>query len=206
VLRTPALSFLRLACALGALACAETARAAPEDVETPALAPRARGPYVGLFATSFVGDGLRFNNPYRLATPLGSDAESVARTAAYADVGAAATLGDPRGLQHGLALRTSIALEGIAQVVFTPSYLLYRRWRAFAAYGRLGVPILVTPTSNAGLEIAGGGVWFVRSGIGVAAELVGDLVYGAGTREVARPAYPILSAQLGLILAYEVLP
>jgi hypothetical protein len=159
-----------------------------------------------MFATSFVGDGLRFNNPYRLATPLGDDAESIARTAAYVDLGVAVTLGDPRGLQHGLAARTSVALEGVRELVFTPSYLLYRRWRSLAAYGRLGIPIIVTPTTNAGLELAGGGVWFVRAGIGVAAELVGDLFYGAGTREVARPAYPILSAQLGLVVAYEVLP
>ena len=40
----------------------------------------------------------------------------------------------------------------------------------------------------------------------VAAEIVGDVFYGAGTREVATPAYPVLSAQLGLVLAVEVLP
>ena len=72
-----------------------------------------KAPYVELFATTFLGDGLRFNNPYRLATPLGSSAESISRTAAYTDVGLAATLGDPFGFRHGLALRMSIAVEGV---------------------------------------------------------------------------------------------
>jgi hypothetical protein len=46
----------------------------------------------------------------------------------------------------------------------------------------------------------------VRAGLGLAAELVGDVFYGAGTREVATPAYPVLSAQAGLWLSWEVLP
>lgn len=162
--------------------------------------------YFQVFATSFLGDGLRFNNPYRLATPLGSNAESLSRTAAYVDFGVAMTLGAPAGVQHGLALRTSIAIEGVRQSVLTPSYLLWRRGRSWAFYGRAGIPIVLSPNVTGGVELGGGAVWFVRGGIGVAGELVGDLVYGAGTRDVARPAYPVLSAQLGLVVALEVLP
>ena len=65
---------------------------------------------------------------------------------------------------------------------------------------------MLTPDPTVGFEAGVGGVWFVRGGIGVTGELVGDLFYGAGTREVATPAYPLLSAQLGLTIAYEVLP
>jgi hypothetical protein len=162
--------------------------------------------YRHLLATALVGDGLRFNNPYRLATPLGSDAESVSRTAAYADFGLAFTLGDGMGLRHGGAMRVSIALEGVAQTVLTPSYLAYRRWHSLAAFGRAGIPIVCNPEVTWGMELAAGGAWFFRGGIGLAAELVGDLFYGAGTREVAVPAYPVLSAQAGLIISYEVLP
>jgi hypothetical protein len=162
--------------------------------------------YLQLSATAFVGDGLRFNNPYRLATPLGSNAESVSRTAAYTDLGLAVTLGNPLGLQHGVALRASFALEGVGQAVLVPAYLAWRRWRAWAVYGRAGIPIVMSPDATWGGELSGGGVFFVRAGIGVAAELVGDLFYGAGTREVARPAYPVLSAQLGAIVTWEVLP
>lgn len=162
--------------------------------------------YAQLFATVLFGSGLRFNNPYRLATTLGDSAESVSRTARYVDLGLAATLGDPEGFQHGLALRASIAVEGVRQTVLTPSYLVYRRFTSVALFGRAGVPIVTTPQRTLGLEAAAGGVFFVRGGIGLVGEVVGDLFYGAGTRERATPTYPVLSGQLGLLVAYEVLP
>lgn len=162
--------------------------------------------YAQLFVTTFVGDGLRFNNPYRLATPLGSDAESVSRTAAYVDFGAAATFGNPLGLQHGAALRFTHSLEGVPQWVVTPSYLMWRRWRSFALSGRAGVDIVTLPDVTVGLEAAAGATYFVRGGVGVAAEIVGDVFYGEGTRDTAVATYPVVSAQLGLVLAYEVLP
>jgi hypothetical protein len=188
--------------ALVALALASSARARAEEGTVVETKPG----YAQLFGTAFVGDGLRFNNPYRLATPLGSSAESVSRTSAYADVGAAATIGAPSGLQHGVALRMSFALEGVHQAVITPAYLLWRRFRAWAVYGRAGVPIVLSPNATWGMEAGAGAVWFARAGIGVAAEMVGDVFYGAGTREVSRPAYPVLSGQLGVVVAYEVLP
>lgn len=156
--------------------------------------------------TALVGDGLRFNDPYRLSTVLGSDAESVSRTAPYLEFGLAAAFGDPRSFQHGLAVRTSIAVEGVGQVVLTPSYLLYRRVHAFGFWGRAGTPIVLTPSRTWGMEAALGAAWFVRAGIGVAAEVVGDLFWGTGTRDVSVATYPVLSAQLGIIISYEVLP
>jgi hypothetical protein len=165
-----------------------------------------KGGWVDLFATAFVGDGLRFNNPYRLATVLGSTAESLSRTAVYTDLGAAVLIGDPTFLAHGLVLRTSIALEGIRQAVFTPSYMALHRWSAWAVYGRAGAPIVLSPDTTFGMEAGAGGVWFVRAGIGLSAELVGDVIYGAGTREVATPAYPVLSAQAGVWLSWEAMP
>jgi hypothetical protein len=200
-MRTAAvLSALLVLVAPGAALAVESPRPTgdPRDAHKPG--------YFELFGTSFVGDGIRFNNPYRLATPLGSSAESLSRTAAYADLGVAATIGNPLGYRHGVALRWSIALEGVPQIVVTPSYMLWRRWRAWGAYGRLGIPIVASPATTWGLEMGIGGVWFPRGGIGIATELVGDLFYGAGTREVSTPAYPVLSAQAGLLLEYEVLP
>jgi hypothetical protein len=167
---------------------------------------RTKPGYVQLFATTFFGSGLRFNNPYRLATVLGDDAESVSRTATYVDIGIGATFGSPLGLQHGATLRTSAALQGVGQVVMTPSYLAWRRWSAFALYGRAGLPIVLTPDVTGGLEAGVGGTWFFLGGFGLAAEVVGDLFYGAGTRDAAVTTYPILSGQLGLVAAYEVLP
>ncbi len=193
---------------LVALAFAFTCTLSPSSARAGEDAPwlAQKGGYMQLFATSMVGSGLRFNNPYRLATPLGDSAESVSRTATYVDLGIAATLGNPLGFQHGLALRASIALEGVPQTVLTPSYLLYRRFTPFALFGRAGLPVVMTPTRTVGLEASAGAVLFVRGGIGVVGEVVGDLFYGAGTRERATPTYPVLSGQLGLLIAYEVLP
>ncbi len=168
--------------------------------------PSKRPPFQ-LMVTAFGGDGLRFNNPYRLSTPIGSSAESVSRTSLYADVGAAATFGDPRKIQHGFAARLSIAAEGVPQGVLAPSYLVW--WRlhpSWTAYARLSTPIVLTPTLTWGVETGVGAVWFARAGLGIAAEIVGDVFYGAATRDVKAAAYPVLSAQLGFVFAYEVLP
>lgn len=187
------------------LAAAAPARAAePEAVRVDPFATKPG--YVQIMATVLGGTGLRFNNPFRLAKPLGSDAESVSRSAAFVDLGLGATFGDPLHLQHGLTLRTAIAVEGVGQVVMAPSYLAYRRWGALAAWGRAGVPLVLSPDATWGLEAAAGGAYWVRGGIGVAAEIVGDVFYGAGTADVATVSYPLLSGQLGLVLAYEVFP
>jgi hypothetical protein len=167
---------------------------------------RTRPGYVQLFLTTYFGEGLRFNNPYRLSTPLGSDAESVSRTAPYIDVGLGATFGNALGYQHGATLRTSAALTGVGQLVMTPSYLGYRRWTAIAVHGRAGIPIVVTPDVTWGLEAGLGATWYFLGGIGLSAEMVGDVFYGAGTRDKATVTYPVLSGQLGFVVAYEVLP
>lgn len=165
-----------------------------------------RGLYVHLLGTSLVGTGLRFNNPYRLATPLGASGESLSRTALYVDEGVAALFGDPWGLEHGVALRASFAIEGVAQTVVTPSYILWHRRRALAAFARAGLPVVLSPDKNVGFELAGGGVFFLRGGLGVTSELVGNLFYGAATRDNPAPVYPVLSAQLGVVVSYEAMP
>jgi hypothetical protein len=183
---------------------------APTKERVPAIYDRdpfeTKPGYGQIFATAMIGDGLRFNNPYRLRTPLGSDAESVSRTASYADVGMAITFENPLTLQHGLALRASFALEGVNQAVLTPSYLAWRRIHAFAVHGRLGVPFVLSPDLTWGFEGAAGGTWFFLGGIGLTTEIVGDFFYGAGTRDVRAASYPVLSAQIGFTATYEVLP
>ncbi|MBS2015852.1 MAG: hypothetical protein JST00_23390 [Deltaproteobacteria bacterium] len=178
----------------------------PEKVAPEGDPFRTKPGYVQLFGTLMVGTGLRFNNPYRLATPLGDDAESLSRTATYADFGFGVTFGNPLGVQHGLALRISTAMEGVGQVVTTPSYFVWRRWHSLAAFGRLGLPVVLTPSPTWGFEASVGGAWFFTGGIGIAAEMVGDIIYGAGTADVSAATYPLLSGQLGLITTLEVLP
>ena len=206
-MRAPVLAAV-LACALGA---APAAHAAEPDV-APLVAPKPIPPfetkpgYRQIFATVMGGTGLRFNNPYRLATPLGGDAESVSRTAGYVDLGLAMTFGSPLGFQHGASVRTSVAVEGVGQVVMTPSYFGWRRIGKLAGYLRAGVPLVLSPDVTWGFEGAAGGALFFLGGIGVAAEVVGDVIYGKGTREAAVATYPILSGQIGLLGTYEVLP
>ena len=166
-----------------------------------------RGPYLRLFATAMVGEGLRFNNPYRLSKQLGKTGESLSLTAPYSDLGAGITFGQPDGLQHGAFFSWSEALSGVPQTVITPSYIaLYRGPHPFMLWGRAGVPIILGPDPNAGFELAASFAYFVTARIGATASLVGSGYYGAGTREVKAAFYPVLSGQLGLVVDYEVLP
>jgi hypothetical protein len=194
----------------GALLASRPAAAEPEGEAAPPEAPdeplATRSGYAQIFTTAMGGTGLRFNNPYRLSTPLGGDAESVSRTSAYVDLGLAMTLGSPLGLQHGAALRASLGVEGVGQVVVTPSYFLWRRRGALAAFGRAGLPLVMSPDLSLGLEASLGGAFFFLGGVGVVAEMVGDVFYGTGTREVRTATYPVLSGQLGIVGTYEVLP
>jgi hypothetical protein len=167
----------------------------------------APAPYFDILATAMVGGGLRFNNPYRLAHVLGQSAESLSSTAPYLELALGATTGRPTGLQHGARLGFSIALEGVPQQVLTPAYqAVLRLPPSFLLYGWAGVPIILNPDANVGAELAVGAAWLARAGLGVVLAAVADGFYGAGTRETTAALYPVLSAQVGLLVGYEVLP
>jgi hypothetical protein len=185
-----------------------SARASEElDVETLRALTRPPSASIHTIASLAFGDGLRFNNPFRLRTELGSDEQSLSLTRGYVDLGVAVAAGRPDGIQHGAALRLSIALGGVPQQVLTPSYFLaYRGPHRAMAFGRLGPAIILSPDPNVGGELALGGAYFLTAGIGVSAEVIGDLFYGAATPERSYSVIPILSAQFGLVIDYEVLP
>jgi len=205
--------------AAASLAAAARADTASEDSANPANPPdraalrrqlrelTAREPYFDLLATLMVGDGLRFNNPYRLQHELGHSGQSLSTTATYLDVGIGAAMGRPDGLQHGVRLGWSLSLAGVPQQVVTPAYQAMMRFGpSWLVYGWLGLPIILSPDPNVGAEIAAGGAWFARAGLGATLALVADGFYGAGTRETSAALYPVLSAQVGLLIAYEALP
>lgn len=160
-----------------------------------------------IVATLAFGEGIRFNNPYRLQTQLGDTAESLSLTSGYFDLGLAAAFGPADGLQHGAAVHLSIALAGVSQQSIAPGYFLaYRGAGGVLGYGRLGAAILTSPDVNVGGELAGGLGYFLTAKLAVSAEIVGDLFYGAATYETGYAAYPVLSAQLGLMIDHELLP
>ena len=216
-----------LVCALPLFLRAAAARAEPPPTpgaDTPAPPPRASGPGPEpgadlraltqpvdldkhLLGSLEFGRGLRFNNPYRLATELGASASSLSSTAAYADLGIGITFGSADGLQHGGAVHASFAMTGVPQATITPGYMIaYRGPRAFMGYGRLGPSFVLTPDPTIGGEVAAGFAWFVTGKVAIAGELVFDIYYGAGTHHVGIATYPVLSGQLGLLFDQEFLP
>jgi hypothetical protein len=160
-----------------------------------------------VFGGLSAGRGLRFDNPYRLETELGSNAQSLSLSATYLDVHLGAAFGGAGSMFHGVVVHGSFAVGGIPQEVVTPSYLLLvhpvPRW---AVSGRVGLPIVVEPDANVGFEIAAGGQLYLTAAVGLSASLVGSLFYGAATLDTPRTAIPILSLEAGAFFDYEVLP
>jgi hypothetical protein len=163
--------------------------------------------YWHTFGSLSLGDGLRFNNPYRLSTELGKKPESLSLTALYFDLGLGVVRGPPDGLGHGAVVHLSIAAQGIPQEVLSLSYIALERFGAGRTilFGRFGVPVILQPDLSGGLETAFGGAFMVTAGIGVQAELIGSVYYGAGTLDRSVTTIPVLSGELGLFFDYEVL-
>jgi hypothetical protein len=165
------------------------------------------GTYQHYFTGLALGRGVRFNNPYRLATPLGDSYESLSLSATTVSLTVGATFGTPGELEHGASLALDYALDGIRQEVLTPSYVstyaLVPRWRV---YGRAGTPLVLEPDLNVGLELGAGAVYQFLAGLGASVELIGSAFYGAATVERSATFVPLVSLQLGVRADYEVLP
>src|SRR5262249_24074325 len=132
-----------------------------------------RGVYVNLLGTAMLGDGLRFNNPYRLSHVLGSNGESLSTTAPYSDLALGVTFGDPDGLQHGARLAWSAALSGVPQHVVVPGYFaVYRAKAPWLFYGWAGLPFVLQPDFGVGGELAVGAARLLTAGLGLAASVV----------------------------------
>ena len=99
------------------------------------------------FGSLSLGKGLRFNNPYRLATPLGDTPESPSWSAAYYDLGLGLVRGPESGFAHGAVVHLSIAAQGIPQEVLSVSYTALRRVGdgRTLLFGRAGIPLVLEP-------------------------------------------------------------
>ena len=191
-----------------------SALAEPGPKPLPVGRERYRTPIAGAdaywhgFGSLSLGKGLRFNNPYRLATPLGDSAESLSLAAAYYDISLGVVRGPARGLSHGAVLHLSIAAQGIPQEVLSVSYAALERFDdgRMLLLGRAGIPVVLRPDLTGGLELAVGAAYMLSAGLGIQSELVGSVYYGAATPDRSVSIIPMLSAQLGLFVDYEVLP
>jgi hypothetical protein len=84
--------------------------------------------------------------------------------------------------------------------------MLYRGSSRLLGYARVGPAIVLSPQTNVGGEAALGGVFFLTGTLGVSLDLAGNIFYGASTWEKKYPTYPVLSATVGLVVDFEVLP
>lgn len=154
-----------------------------------------------------MGRGLRFNNPYRLATILGQRAESVSISAPFLDLEFGWARGAPHGISHGAILHLSMATSGVSQQVLSAGYLaLARVSPRWLVLGRVSLPFVLCPSVTGGLESALGFGWLATAGLGVKAELSGSLFYGAATWDRSATAIPLVSLQISALFDLEVLP
>jgi hypothetical protein len=183
------------------------AQDAPPAPPEPARTPRSTSGYQHWLGGMYLGRGLRFNNPYRLRTELGSDARSLSLGATYLDLHAGRTFSSPDGFEHGLAVHLSIATDGIRQEVVTPSYLLVHRFGPrVLGYARAGFPIVLEPDASVGLESGLGSAYFLTANLGIGAEVDFSLFYGAATIDRAVTVIPVASLALGVFFDWEHLP
>jgi hypothetical protein len=174
---------------------------------SPARTPREAKGYQHWLGGLYLGRGLRLNNPYRLRTVLGDDAESLSLGATYLDVHVGRTFSAPDTFEHGISAQLSIATDGIRQEVLTPSYLLVRRHGPrLLGYGRAGFPIVLEPDASVGLQAGLGAAYFFYANLGLGLELDFSLFYGAATIEEPATLIPVLSLAFGVFFDWEHLP
>lgn len=191
-----------------------TARRVSAAPATDPSAPRARAPVTAelepepwqLSGTLGLGRGLRFNNPYRLATPLGNTAQSVSLSATYLDLGVQLLAPALPGIEQGASLDALFALDGIAQLGLTPSYVIqFALAERLFLHGRVAIPFVITPDTTLGLEAAVGPRFDLAWGLGLTAELIGSVFFGAATEQRSVTTIPMLSFQIGVCFTRPVL-
>lgn len=163
--------------------------------------------YAHTYATLGFGRGLRLNNPYRLQTVLGSNAESLSLTAPYFDLALATVFGDPEGFQQGAIVSASFAMVGVPQQVLAPGYAaVYRLGPRVQLRSNVSLPWVLQPTSNLGVDIGAGAAFMLFAGVGLSSSVILSFYEGAATDQHAATLIPLLSLQAGLTVDYEVLP
>lgn len=122
--------------------------------------------------------------------------------------------------RHQLTLQVSVNLSGdgnytfgldpLEQWTFMPAYTLRIQPQRVAVpdyyvYGRLGVPLTVSPDFTWGVEVDAGFTYMLLAGFGVYAEVGYSMFVGAKDRSGSVSLHPLLSAELGVVFDIEVL-
>ncbi len=139
---------------------------------------------------------------------------------AYLDVYGGIVLPGSGSIRHGFTLGVSVNLSGdgsysfgidpFEQWVITPSYLLQVRLGDAAVpdlsiFGRLGVPVALSPETAFGAELGLGAIYNLFAGFGVYVELTGSAWFGGDSRAGNTTVHPVLSGELGVAFDLEVL-
>lgn len=117
--------------------------------------------------------------------------------------------------RHGATLAISTNLNGegpgapdpngidsATQWTFTPSYLAYFRFgEDLVLTGRVGANLTASPYFVPGIEVSLGAVYLFTAGLGAYVEFSGNLAFG-----LAPEPSPTVSAEIGIMIDYEVLP
>lgn len=140
----------------------------------------------------------------------------------YIDLFGAFVLGGTGSWRHGLGFGLSTNLTGDGdqsrgvdggdQLGIAPAYLAYFRFGwDLVVTGKVSVPTVLhlggdTDGVVPGLELGGGGAYFLTAGAGLYGEISVSAFLGgeAGDRSVT--VHPIASVEAGIVLDYEVLP
>ncbi len=123
-------------------------------------------------------------------------------------------------LRHQLTLQLSVNLSGdgnytfgldpLEQWTFMPAYTLRFQPQRIAvpdyfAYGRVGIPLTVSPDFTWGVEVDAGFTYMLLAGLGIYAEVGYSMFFGGKDRSGSTSIHPLLSAELGVIFDIEVL-
>ncbi len=123
-------------------------------------------------------------------------------------------------LRHQLTLQVSVNLSGdgnysfgldpLQQWSFMPAYTLRIQPQRipvpdYLLYGRVGIPLTVSPEFTWGAEIDAGFAYMLLAGLGVYVELGYSMYFGGKDRSGSTSLHPLLSGELGVLFDIEVL-
>lgn len=131
---------------------------------------------------------------------------------AYLDAFASFLFPNEGGWQHGVGLTASLGLtqdggyfepvDALSQILIAPTYVLLTNLNAdWLAFGHAAIPIAVAGGKTLGVDVGASLAYRMLAGVGIFAEISGVMFVGLEHR-----LYPMVAAEIGAFVDYEVLP